>query len=316
MDDLDDLRELSAEQEGKDPRLVKLEALAAELHADGIDFAVERGAIVRARRDRDRETHVDLGTHHIRLGIVSDPHLGSRYEQLTALRSFYAHADAQKVDAFVNAGDLVQGSDKMHKGMELEVHAHGADAQVAYAAAVYPASRRRNVKTYIIAGNHDDSFLKDGGVNVVRRVCALRPDMAYVGQDAAYLRLGKLRMYVVHPDGGNTYAKSYKPQKLAESLPLEREVALLLIGHYHNYGAFRQKHTISMMLPCFQSQYAWLARKALHPDIGGIIADVWMDDTGRITRFAHELVGYPALDEDFDQAASHAAGRGWSVGEA
>jgi predicted phosphodiesterase len=313
-DDLAEIRALQAEADGKDPRLARIEALASELHADGLDFSVVQGRVTMGQRERDGETSIDLGSKHLRLGIVSDPHLGSRYEQLTALRSFYAYADDAKVDAFINAGDIVQGSDKMHKGMELEVHAHGADAQMSYAVAVYPKSRRRSVKTYAIAGNHDDSFLKDGGINVVRRIAAQRPDMVYIGQDAAYLTVSGLRMYVVHPDGGNTYAKSYKPQKLAESLPLEREVALLLIGHYHNYGAFRQKHTISLMLPCFQSQYAWLARKALHPDIGGIVADIWLDDAGRIVRFSHEVIDYRPIDEDWDGAASLVAGRGWAVG--
>jgi predicted phosphodiesterase len=313
--DLDEIRALQAEAEGKDPRLATLEALAAELHSEGIDFAVEAGKLRTSRPDRDRTTTVDLGSDHIRLGIVSDTHGGSRYEQLTALRSFYAYADSQKVDAFIHAGDMTQGSDRMHKGMELEVHAHGADAQVAYVVKTYPVPRK-GVKTYAIAGNHDDSFLKDGGINVVRRIAAQRPDIVYIGQDAAYLTLGNLRMYVVHPDGGGSYAKSYKPQKLSESLPLDRRVALLLIGHYHNWGMFRQKDTVSLMLPCFQSQYAWLARKALHPDVGGIIADIWMDADGRIRRFRSEVVDYPSLEEDYDTEASLAAGRGWTIGVA
>lgn len=311
--DGDDLGEM-LQGSGKDPRIVRLEELAAELHAEGLDFTVDRGRLLRqSRPDRDHETVVDLGSEHIRLGIVSDTHGGSRYEQLTALRSFYAYAE--DVDAFVHGGDMTQGSDRMHKGMELEVHAHGADAQVAYVVGTYPVPRV-GVKTYAIAGNHDDSFLRDGGVNVVRRIAAQRPDIVYIGQDAAYLTLGGLRMYVVHPDGGGAYAKSYKPQKLAESLPLDRHVALLLVGHYHNWGAFRQKDTLALMLPCFQSQYAWLARKALHPDIGGIIADIWLDDAGRIARFRFEVVSYSPLDEDWDREASIAAGRGWTVGVA
>ena len=316
-DDLDDIRALAGKPDPRDPRIVEMERIASELHGEGLDFTVEKGRIVhQARPDRDRETIIDLGSEHIRLGIVSDTHAGSRYEQLSALRSFYAYADKRKVDAFIHAGDMTQGSDRMHKGMELEVHAHGADAQVAYTVATYPSSTRRGVKTYAISGNHDDSFLKDGGVNVVRRVAAQRPDIMYIGQDAAYLTLGNLRMYVIHPDGGSAYAKSYRGQKISESLPLDRKVALLLIGHYHNYSSFRQKDTQVLMLPCFQSQYAWLARKALHPDIGGIIADIWLDDSGRIVRFAHELVDHPPLDEDWDQDASIAAGRGWTVGVA
>lgn len=288
----------------------RLEELVAGLHAQGIDFRVDRGRVTVGQPDRDRETSVDLGKQHIRLGILSDTHQGSRFEQLTALRSFYAYGDKRKVDAFVHVGDATQGSHRMHLGMELELHAYGADAQVDYVAATYPHSRR--AKTYIIGGNHDDSFLKDGGVNVVRRICDMRDDFVYAGQDAAYLQLGPLRIYMVHPDGGGSYAKSYKPQKIAESLPLEEQVRLLLLGHYHVYGSFRQKDTHALMVPCFQSQYAWLARKALHPDIGGLIVDIYLDDAGRIARLAHEFVSYTPLADDWDNAASLAVSRGWS----
>lgn len=299
-----------ARAEGKDPDLARLERLAADLHSRGVDFSVEQGKVKPARRDRDRETTIDLGKQHMRLGILSDTHGGSKFEQLSALRAFYAYADKCKVDAFIHAGDMTQGSDRMHLGMELEVHAHGSDAQVDYVSRVYPHSKR--AKTYAIGGNHDDSFLKDGGVNVVRRICAQRDDLEYIGQDAAYLQLGPLRSYVIHPDGGGSYAKSYKAQKIAESLPIDQQVRLLLLGHYHVYGSFRQKDTHALMLPCFQAQYAWLARKALHPDIGGLIVDVYLDDDGHLARLAHEFVSFTPRSDDWDNDVSLSVSRAWS----
>jgi predicted phosphodiesterase len=215
------------------------------------------------------------------------------------------------VDAFIHAGDATQGSDRMHLGMEHEVLAHGSDAQVSYVARTYPKSER-GAKTLIISGNHDASFLKDGGSNVVRQIVSARPDMVYLGQDAAYLTIGSLRAYVVHPDGGGAYAKSYKGQKFSESLPVDKDVRLLLLGHYHNYVSFMQRETAVFQLPCFQSQYSWLARKGLHPDIGGIILDLWLDDDGRLARVSHEVVRFPALENDWDHEASAEVNRGWS----
>jgi predicted phosphodiesterase len=311
----DALQHAEAEGSGRDPDIVALEALTQALHKKGIDVVVDRGKVLPARPERDREATFDLGQDHLRLGLVSDTHSGSRFEQLTALRQFYAYADERKVDAFLHAGDVTQGSDKMHRGMELEVHAHGADAQGAYVVDVYPRSRRKGVKTYVIGGNHDDSFLNDGGMNVVRRICQSRPDMVYIGQDAAYLTLGRLRTYLIHPDGGGSYAKSYKGQKISEAIPPEKDVVLLLIGHFHTEATFRWRGTRVVQLPCFQSQYAWLARKALYPDLGGIIVDVWLDERGGLRRFAYEYVDFPVLDEDWDHEASDRAGRGWAVGD-
>ena len=308
-DELDELRG----KDGRDPRFAELERLARELHDEGKDFIVESGRIIQSphNRARDLETVIDFGKHHLRFGVVSDTHGGSKFEQLTALRAFYRHADELEVDAFIHAGDFVQGSDRMHLGMEHEVHAHGSDAQVSYVVGTYPRSER-GVKTYAISGNHDASFLKDGGSNVVRQIAKGREDIVYLGQDAAYLTIGNLRCYVVHPDGGGAYAKSYKGQKFSESLPAERDVRLLLLGHYHNYVAFMQRETAVFQLPCFQSQYSWLARKGLHPDIGGIILDLWLDDRGGVRRLSHEVVRFPSLENDWDRDISAEVNRGWS----
>lgn len=310
---IEELREDSTKANGKDPRFAELERLASELYGEGKDFRVESGRVLQSPkdRDRDRETSIDLGKEHLRFGLVSDTHGGSKFEQLTALRRFYEHADEAEVDAFIHAGDTTQGSDRMHLGMEHEVHAHGSDAQVSYVAATYPRSQR-NAKTYMISGNHDASFLKDGGSNVVRQIAASRPDIEYLGQDAAYLNIGNLRAYVVHPDGGGAYAKSYKGQKFSESLPQDKDVRLLLLGHYHNYVSFMQRETAVFQLPCFQSQYSWLARKGLHPDVGGIILDLWLDDAGGIRRMSHEVVRFPALTDDWDHDVSADINRGWS----
>lgn len=308
--------ELEADQrrhgEG-DPDLERLTELASQLHERGIDFRVEGGRVLRSAvaLDRNREHHIDLGSDHVRIGFVSDTHGGSKFEQLTALRRFYRYADEREVDFFIHGGDFVQGSHRMHLGMEHELHAFGADAQTAYVAQTFPASER-NVPTYAISGNHDDSFLKDGGVNVVRNLAASRADIVYVGQDAAYLTIGNLRMYVIHPDGGGSYARSYKPQKITESLPADRNLALVAIGHYHQSGSFKHQRARALMLPCFQSQYAWLARKGLSPDIGGIIVDLYLDDNGWPRRFMYEEVEFAPLEDDWDREISEAVGHGWS----
>jgi predicted phosphodiesterase len=308
-----ELTAAEAEKRGQDPRFAELERLAAELYDEGKDFRIEHGRILRSAQDRQRdsETSVDLGKDHMRFGLVSDTHGGSKFEQLSALQAFYRHGDEAEVDAFIHAGDFVQGSDKMHLGMEHEVHAHGSDAQVSYVVGTYPKSER-GVKTYAISGNHDASFLKDGGSNVVRQISKGRDDVVYLGQDAAYLTIGNLRVYVVHPDGGGSYAKSYKGQKFSESLPQDKDVRLLLLGHYHNYVSFMQRETAVFQLPCFQSQYSWLARKGLHPDIGGILLDLWLDDNGGIRRMSHEVVRFPALEDDWDHEVSDSVNRGWS----
>lgn len=313
MTELDDMRQASTQAEadktGEDPRVLELRRLATELHDEGHDLHIERGEVMPARPDRDNEHVIDLGTDHYRFLVVSDTHGGSRYEQLTALKETYRLAIEEGCEFAIHAGDVTQGSDRMHRGMELELHAHGADAQVNYVVATYP----RGLTTHMIGGNHDDSFAKDGGVNVVRRIANAHPDIVYLGQDAAWLDIGPSRHYVMHPAGGGAYAKSYRGQKIAESLPDDTDA--LWIGHYHNHAAFWAKEMAVTQLGCYQSQYAWLARKGLAPDIMGLIVDMDIRDDGRIGSLTRRELRFSPMAEDWDRAASQHAGRGWSVGE-
>lgn len=300
----DAITEAVAEQEGSDPRLKKLENLAKELHDEGVDFRVDRGNLYVGRNEATYNYDVNVipaKKQKLVIGVVSDTHLGSSYEQLTALNDFYHQAEEAGVDFYLHAGDLVQGTPKMHRGMEHEVHLHSLEGQVAYAADVYP---RVSKPTYMITGNHDDSWTNESGVNVVRQLSNLRDDIEYVGRDSCYLTINGLRMYMVHPDGGASYAKSYKAQKLVEALPEREGVQLAIVGHYHTYGVFKIQNTVVVMQPCFQGQYPWLVRKGLYPTIGGQILELEYDDE-RITRFSHTLYEYDEREKDWDRDISY-----------
>lgn len=295
----DAIDEAVAEEQGVDPRIKKLQYLAKELHGDGVEFRIDRGELYIGHSEDSYRADIHVESKdkdHIRLGLVSDPHLGSSYEQLTALRDFYRIAEEEGVDAFINAGDIVQGTPRMHRGMEHEVHVQSCDGQMGYAAEVYPRSSKT---TYMITGNHDDSWINESGVNVVRRIADQRPDLEYIGRDSCYLTIEGLRTYVVHPDGGTSYAKSYKAQRLVEALPERSGVQLAIMGHYHTYGVFKIQNTVVVMMPCFQGQYPWLVRKGLYPTIGGVIIDLYYDDDV-VTRFSHTLIEYPERPKDWD----------------
>jgi len=297
----DAINEAQAEREGRDPLVLELERTAQELWNSGVDFRVQNGQVYLGERAAEHEATIDLGTtNRMKLGIVSDTHFGSRFEQLSALKDFYRIAEEEGVDAFIHAGDLVQGTPKMHRGMEHEVHLHSADGQINYTIDVYPES---DLPTYFITGNHDDSFINESGTNPVRAVTNARPEFHYVGQDASYLNIDGLRIYVVHPSGGLSYAKSYRPQKITEAIPIDKRTHIVIIGHYHTYGVFKVQETIAVMEPCFQGSYPWLIRKGLYPTIGGHIMDIEYDDD-RITRISHTLVDYPEKEDDFDTLAS------------
>lgn len=306
-----------------EPNLKDLEALAAKLYAEGHDFRIVDGQLVvgTAPTDIDRETKIDLGKEHLRIALVSDTHGGSLYEQNTALHHTYRWCDGtvkdpftrkypEPVDYFVHCGDFTQGSDKMHRDQPFSVHVHGFEQQTDYVVGTYPKSER-GTKTLAISGNHDDSYLNGDGGNVVRAISERRPDIVYLGQDAAYLTIGGLKMYLVHPEGGSAYAKSYNPQKFAEALPISRAINLLAIGHLHSWNTGEDHGIMHFLLPCYQSQYAWMARKKLHPALGCVIVDVYLTDNGEVGRIDYSRLRYQAVKDDWDHEVSAEVLKGW-----
>jgi len=311
-EDMEALAKLFEKEIRDQPAVDRLRRIAPELPS-GVAFRIAGGEVTIEHRPTESggSYQVDLGKRHIRLGIVADTHGGSHFEQLSALRAFYVYADERKVDAFIHAGDWTQGSDRMHLDQPYQVHVHGSDQQVNYVVATYPRSSRGKL-TYGISGNHDDSFLKDGGTNVVRAIAGQREDIVYLGQTSEYFDLGGLHTYIIHPRGGISYAKSYKLQNFARDLPIGRKVHLMLMGHLHSYAVTQEHGMTAMLLPCFQSQYGWLAAGGLHPAIGGLIVDVWLTANEEVSRIAHEFVRFQAVADDWDHEASQAAVHTWS----
>jgi predicted phosphodiesterase len=300
-----------------DPETAKpadLERLAAAMYERGFDVKIIGGKLITEKEPEGQTVRIpiDRGKEHIKLGVMSDPHLGSSYEQLTALKDFYHYASSEGVDKFLNLGDITDGTAKMHIGRLYELHVQGSDGQVAYASETYPRGEDGQ-ETLVLGGNHDMSFHKDSGVNVVRQIGVYRPDIKYVGHTATYVELGPLKIYMSHPSGGKPYADSYRLQKIAEALPVGDPVDLLLVGHLHIYCKDQIHGITAFQVPCFQRQYPYLAAKGLHPAIGGIILDIAMTDAGAIGRIKEEYVRYQAVERpDYDAEVSAEVNRGWT----
>ena len=123
--------------------------------------------------ETDTEVCIDrfVNGKPIRLGVVACTHFGSIYQQLTALREFYKYCSEHRISLVLHCGDLVDGID-VYQGQQYEIYAHGFDAQKKAVVENYPYEP--GVETLVIAGNHDYSFVKGGGANIVEAVACER----------------------------------------------------------------------------------------------------------------------------------------------
>lgn len=212
-----------------------------------------------------------------KFGVVSCSHLGSKFQQITYLTNFYKLCQDRRIKVMLNCGDLVDGI-KVYKGQEFELFLHGLDAQVDYAVAKYPKMENGG-KTYVIAGNHDYSFVKEVGGDPLQKIADRRPDIEYLGAYGAYPIIGPLKVYIQHGARGNTYARSYRLQKNIEGFAPEAKPDLYFLGHYH-IGCYlpEYRNVFSAMVPCFQSQTPFERRLGLYPEVAGMIVEVTVND--------------------------------------
>ena len=211
-----------------------------------------------------------------RVAIVSDTHLGSRYQQLSYLRAFYRYCSRKGISVVLHAGDLVDG-ERIYRGQEYEVFAAGVDAQAEYAVNNYP--RYKGIKTYLISGNHDSSFQAQAGIDIVNMICRQRDDMVYLGYGGATVEINGVKFDLIHPDGGVPYARSYRSQKIVEQLPGGTKPNVLILGHLHVTNILPSyRNVLVIMAGCFQAQTPYLRRKGLAPDVGAYVVEYETSD--------------------------------------
>lgn len=234
-----------------------------------------------------------------KIGVVSDTHLCSKYQQLESLWKFYETCDHQGITTILHAGDLSDGM-FVYPGHIFELFIHGEKTHSQYIIDNYP--NIKGIDTILIGGNHDESFWKKNGSDICYDVSVQRPDMLYKGFHLADFNINNINICLHHGDGGVAYARSYKPQKLAMS-KIENKYSknpdIVLIGHYHCsciLPDYMGMYTIQM--PCFQSQTPYLGRKGLTPDIGGVILEIEECD-GEMISTKTQCINYRPKEEDY-----------------
>jgi hypothetical protein len=263
------------------PVVGKAETLIAQVKALGYDVT----------RADEPEKHVKLtpglfdGQRELRIGLLADTQLCSIYQQLTYLHDTYAFFEREGIKIVLNAGDLLDGW-TVYRGHVHEVFKVGNDAQIKYAIDNYPKSK--TVQTYVVAGNHDYSFFSDRGCNALKAVCDARDDLIYLGDYGAYLELLGQRIYLHHPGGGSTYAKSYPAQKQIAGFSPEAKPDFLIRGHLHRFCHILDRNVEAVDLPSFQAQTPYMKQKGLTAEVGFCVLTIKVNDA---EGFQDNLVG-------------------------
>lgn len=256
------------------------------LKHDGMLFDIIDGKIVKAKPIKNNDIYkVPNNLEHLKLLLISDTHLASKYDRLDILRYLYEEADRKEVNYVLHSGDLVDGKstrpDHIYNLKETSY-----EGQRDYVIDNYPKS---DIPTYICSGNHDYMWIKECGSDIVKDICKRRGDLIYLGSDCEDLQIGKIKIRLYHGARGSSYAKSYKLQKYLDSIPSEELPNLLQTGHIHQAFYMKQGKTHCFQTSCLQDLTPFERSMGFSNDKSVWWLDVYTDDKGNFYKVDMEL---------------------------
>lgn len=244
-------------------------------------------------------------TYTYRFGAIGDNHLGSNYERLDVLNACYDWFEKRGVTTVFNTGNWIDGEMRFNK---FDIHKRGMDQQLRYMLEVYP--KRKGIVTKYVAGDdHEGWYQKSFGIDIGKALWRMSqdPDEEFARDDLEFLGYmerdihitapeGSTVIRVQHPGGGSSYATSYAPQKIVESLQGGEKPHILLLGHYHkaSYNLIRNVHVIQTA--CTTDQTPFMRKLKIAAHLGGWVFEFSTDKYGAVTRFQSEYL--PFFDKD------------------
>jgi len=247
---------------------------------------------VRNQKSRDYSTHShSFSGKHIKIGVIGDSHFGNKWADYSFFKSCIEHMKKEKVEAIYHVGDITDGPWQRH-GNVLEQYALGFEQQVDDVVEHLPDLGKK--KMFLINGNHDQWYVRDGSGNPAKHIASLRDDVEYLGDMEAVIKFGNIQMMMSHPEDGTSYAYSYKAQKFIESMVKMEETIphLILQGHYHKLFYMNGSGTNYWCTGTTCRQTPWMRGKKIGADLGAWILDIHRDSKGKLARIDQSLLSH------------------------
>ncbi len=221
---------------------------------------------------------VSFDGERIRVGAMTDTHLGHIKMPPERIYQAFDEFRKAKVDFITHCGDVTEGMSN-RPGHIYELTHLGYDLQKALAVEVFKQWTDTNI--YAIDGNHDRWFLKSNGAKIVKDIADVVPNFKFLGHDEGDISLnGKATLKLWHGEDGNSYALSYRLQKILESLTGGEKPNAMLCGHTHKFVDIFERHVLCTSVGCMQSQTSWMRSKRIAAHPGFAIIDYYVNDKG------------------------------------
>lgn len=230
---------------------------------------------------------VDFDGKAVRFGFLTDTHFGSLYSKPEHYDAAIAECAKQGCVFIAHTGDLTEGMSNRPG------HVYECD-RIGYASQRDYAVERLKTWTgawYLIDGNHDRWFVKAADARIVQDVADAVPCAQFLGHDTGIITLkGGATIMLWHGEDANSYATSYRLQKIVESLAGGTKPNVLLAGHTHKQGYFFERNIHVISGGSIQVQTPWMRGKRIAAHPGFHIIDLWLNGSS-VSRLS--LTWYP-----------------------
>jgi len=237
----------------------------AELRAIAKGGTINPGSHRPAVLDFEGEEHTFL--------VISDLHAGHIDFDERYLLMAFEEGEKRGAEFATISGDITEGMSN-RPGHIYELTHLGYTRQRRYVGDLlrqYP----RPIK--MIDGNHDRWFIKGAGAVLGEDLADDVPNAEFLGHDVGTLYLNGAELMLWHGEDGNSYATSYRLQKIIEALDEDQVPDILIAGHTHKqmYEEIRGCQVISAGSLCKQTD--WMRSKRIAADVGFWIVRVAID---------------------------------------
>lgn len=282
-----DLVSICQELELKDYEVIGLVELMKE-EGELVDYV--NGEIIKLKKPLINSDVYQIPNEmeHIRLLLISDTHLCSKYDRLDILNYLYDKAEDENVKYVLHSGDFTDGKSNRPEHI-YELKEHSYEGQVQYCTEKYP---KFSGKTYVIAGNHDGWWYKSTGSEIVKSIAKNREDIVYLGSDVGDMKIGNIKIRLFHGKGGISYAKSYKIQKYLDTIPILEKPDILQTGHIHQSFYYKQDNTHCFQTSCLEDQTPFCRSQGFSNDKSCWWVDIYMDDKGNVHQIVPQLESF------------------------
>lgn len=271
------LQKICEELELKDYEVIGLVELMKQ-QGELVDYV--NGEIVKLKKPPKNNDIYEIkhNLERLKLLLISDTHLCSKYDRLDILRYLYDKAEDKGVKHILHSGDFTDGKSNRPEHI-YELRETSYQGQIDYVIDKYP---RYSGKTYAIQGNHDNWWYKSNGSEILKPISKAREDIIYLGSDVSDIKIGNLKIRLFHGQGGIAYAKSYKIQKYLDTIPVNEKPDILQTGHIHQAFYYKQDNTHCFQTGCLEDQTPYCRGLGLSNDKSCWWVDVEFDNKGNV----------------------------------